>query len=78
MEEIVKELEKIRGAIQDSKTKKAQLEGRKQEQMNRLKEFGVKSIEEGNTKLAKMVKELGKLETEIQSKFATLKETYEW
>ena len=78
MEEIVRELDKIRNAIQDSKTKKAQLEGRKQEQMNRLKEFGVKSVEEGNAKLQKMVKELGKLETDIQSKFKTLKENYEW
>lgn len=78
MEEIVKELDRIRKAIQDSKTKKAQLEGRKQEQMNRIKEFGVKSVEEGNTKLQKMVKDLSRLETDIQNKFKSLKESYEW
>ncbi len=78
MEKIIEELNSLQKQIQDSKTKKAQLEGRREEQMNRLKEFGVKTIEEGNKKLEKMTKELGKLETEIQEKFKILKESYEW
>jgi chromosome segregation ATPase len=78
MEKIIEELNSLQKQIQDSKTKKAQLEGRREEQMNRLKEFGVKTIEEGNKKLEKIIKELGKLETEIQEKFKTLKENFEW
>ncbi len=78
MEKIIEELNSLQKQIQTSKTKKAQLEGRREEQMTRLKEFGVKTIVEGNKKLESMTKELGKLETEIRDRFKTLKETYEW
>jgi uncharacterized phage infection (PIP) family protein YhgE len=78
MEKIIEELSSLQKQIQSSKTKKAQLEGRREEQLTRLKEFGIKTVAEGNKKLETMSKELGKLETEIQDKFKTLKEQFEW
>lgn len=78
MEAIIKELNKLREEIQSSKTKKAQLEGRREEQLKQLKSFGVKTIEDGQKKLEILNKELGKLETEIQRLFKILKETYQW
>ncbi len=78
MEKIIEELNSLQKQIQESKTKKATLEGRRQEQMNRLKEFGVKSTAEGTKKLETMARELQKLEIAIRDRFKTLKETYSW
>jgi chromosome segregation ATPase len=78
MEKIIEELNSLQKQIQDSKTKVSQLEGKREAQLAQLQEFGVKTIEEGNKKLEKMGKELGKLETDIQTRFKSLKESYEW
>lgn len=78
MDKIIENLEKLQAQIDESKTRKAQLEGRKSEQLNRLKELGLNSVKEGKKKLLDLEKELEALDANIKEKYRLLEENYEW
>lgn len=78
MDNIIANLEKLQSQINESKMKKAQLEGRKEEQLKRLGELGIKTIKEAKSKLNEMQNELDKLNKSIEEKYHKLEELYEW
>ena len=78
MDKIIQNLEKLQSQIEESKMKKAQLEGRKEEQVKRLEELGIKDIKEAKNKLNEIQKELDGLDKSIKEKYHKLEEEYEW
>ena len=78
-EDVVRELERLKEAIQDAKESLARYEGRRQELLARLeKEFGIKDLEEAKERLDALREEIAECEKELDKKFEELKEKWEW
>lgn len=79
MQEIESELRKLKQTIDDAKEERANVLGRKAEQMKRLKaESGCKDILGGKKFLKKLRKDCDDLKGEIQMGYKGLSERYEW
>lgn len=79
MDEIMKDLNKLKEEIATSKQKISQLEGRKEELVNRLKnESGLSTTFEAHKKVEKELLNLDKLKAEIVAEYTKLKSQYEW
>lgn len=79
MQAIVNELTKLGDEIAKAKSSVSQLEGRKVEVTNRLKEeFGITTLPEVEKLLAKSEKELEVLESSITADFDSLKDSFQW
>jgi len=79
MEDITKNLAKIKTQIAEAKRNEAVQEGRLQEAMKQLKEaYGLTSVEEAEKELEKIKEESRSLEVEIQKKYKNLQEQYSW
>ena len=78
MNNIVASLEQLQKQIEESKNKKAQLEGRKEEQLKRLEELVISSVKEGKKKLIELEKDINELDRIIIEKYKLLEEKYEW
>ena len=67
----------LKDKIERGKTKLSELKGQKTQQLETLlEEWDCKSVEEAETKLTKLEKELETLEIEIEEDVAELKENY--
>ena len=76
---ITDELDKLQKEIDAAKKNAATFEGRLQESMKRLKDdFGLDSIEKAEEEAAKLKEEITSLETDVQTRLKTLRETYAW
>jgi predicted nucleic acid-binding Zn-ribbon protein len=76
---IITELDSLQKEIDSAKKNAAVFEGRLQESMKRLKDdFGLDSLAEAEKEVEKLEKEISIMEQDIQTKFASLKETYAW
>ena len=79
MEKITQELNRLKKSIDEAKKSVANLQGRKDESLKRLKEeFAFTSIDSAQKWVLKAEKELQKADTEIKARFTKLKENYEW
>lgn len=79
MDNIVKELEKLKSSIDDAKTQIAILSGRKEEALKRLKEeHKLRDLSAAEKWLEKTKVELEKQEDLILKSFKKLQENYEW
>jgi DNA anti-recombination protein RmuC len=79
MQKMIDELGNLGKEIEKAKTSISQLEGRKVEVTNRLKEeFGITTLPEVEKLLAKSEKELETLEASITADFTSLKESFQW
>lgn len=79
MQAIVNELTKLGDEIAKAKSSVSQLEGRKVEVTNRLKEeFGITTLPELEKLLTKSEKELEVLESSITADFDSLKDSFQW
>jgi len=78
-DDIIKDLNELQKQIVEGKRKVAQLEGRKEEQLKRLKvEFDVSTIAEAQKLLVKKETLHGGMKKMILEKYKTLKEQFEW
>lgn len=78
-EEIKNKLQSLERQINEAKTTVANLEGREEELLKRLKEeFKVKSLPEAVKLLSKLEEEIATKEKTIKDKFAELQAQYEW
>ncbi len=79
MDKIREDLNNLGKEIEQAKTNISQLEGRREEIINRCyEEFGVSSEEKIKILLDTLGKELNKLEKEIQTDYAELKKVFSW
>jgi len=79
MDEIAKSLGELKKQIEESKRKVAQLEGRKEEQLKRLKtDFDVSTIGEAQKLLDKKGILRDKMKKTITEKYESLKKQFEW
>lgn len=79
MEKIKESLNTLSSEIEDAKKRMAQLEGREEEILKRLKtEFNINSPKEGIEALATMSLEMEKEEKLIRTEYQKLKDEYEW
>lgn len=73
----IQEIEKIKKEAEEAKIKVAQLEGKSQTNKERLKEFGLNSLEETEDKLNSLDDELKDLETKRDGLSDDLQEKYD-
>ena len=79
IQEIEKELRKLKGEINEAARERAQLEGKKENQLKRLQDdFGVQDIKVGKKKLTQLQAEKDKLSEMIETDFNKLQAEYEW
>jgi len=79
MDEIAKSLGELKKQIEESKRKVAQLEGREEEQLKRLKtDFDVSTIGEAQKLLDKKGILRDKMKKTITEKYESLKKQFEW
>jgi hypothetical protein len=79
MDNTIKELERLKTSIDESKKQVAVMEGREEESLKRLKEeHGLNSMPAAEKWLEKYKAALIKMEEEIEISFKKLKEEYEW
>jgi len=79
MDEINRELQQLKEEIEEGKTERANLDGRREEVQERLKnEFSVKSVDVGRRREKEWGKKLDGLEVSIRKDFQKLKEEYSW
>jgi len=79
MNDIQLELNKLKEKIDDSKTKLAQLTGRRAELLRQLKDnFNLNSLDDATIQLNQDKIELTALEKKLITKFNELKEQYDW
>ena len=72
-----KELLELKKQVDAAKVAISELEGQKKPQLKQLQEdWGCKTVEEAEKKLAKMRKEVETLETQIETGIEELEETY--
>ena len=72
-----KELLELKKQVDAAKVAISELEGQKKAQLKQLQEdWGCKTVEEAEKKLAKMRKEVETLETQIETGIEELEETY--
>jgi len=73
----IEQLLALKDKIERGKTKLSELKGQKTQQLETLlEEWDCRSVEEAETKLTKLEKELETLEIEIEENVAELKENY--
>jgi len=78
-QQIIEEINSLSAMIEEAKKNEANLSGRIQEAMRRLKEeFKLSSFEEAEKELTKLESEIAGLFSSVQKKFAELKENYSW
>jgi len=78
-DDIIKDLNELQKQIAEGKRKVAQLEGRKEEQLKRLKvEFDVSTIAEAQKLLVKKETLRDKMKNTIIEKYESLKKQFEW
>jgi uncharacterized protein (DUF111 family) len=79
MQKIIDDLNLLGKEITKAKSSVSQLEGRKVEVTNRLKEeFGITTLPELEKLLTKSEKELEVLESSITADFDSLKDSFQW
>jgi len=79
MSDIQKRMADIAEEIENGKTKKANLEGRRSELKKQLREvLGVKTIEEAEEKLRELESECDDLEKSIENGLKKLEKEYKW
>jgi DNA repair ATPase RecN len=79
MSNVIEKISNLLQQINDEKEQKSKLEGRLEEIINDLtKKHGFKTVEEARTWLKKEEDKLLSLERDIETKYQSLKEKYEW
>lgn len=79
MKEIIEDLGKLGKEIETAKTNVSQLQGRRTEVVNRLKEeFGISTLDEVSKLIDKSENELDTMRSTITSEFDKLKESFSW
>jgi uncharacterized FlaG/YvyC family protein len=79
IEEIKTEMDRLGKVLETAKTNKATFTGRLQEAMKRLKEdLKFSSVEEASAEAVLLDADCKKLQEQINSKYTSLQENYEW
>lgn len=79
MDDIIKSLENLDTQIQDAKRNVAVQEGRLKENLQQLKnEFDIDTVEDAVKQEIILGTEIETLKKDIETKFAKLKEQYDW
>lgn len=79
MDNIIRDLDKLKKGIDDAKTQVAILQSKREEALNRLKnEYNLNSVEAAEKWIAKAEKDLDKAEAEIKELYDKLKKEYDW
>ena len=77
--DILKELDKIGGEIEQATADKNRAKGAKENITSSIKKsYGVETPEETDIEIERMVKEIETLTAEIETKFKDLQENYSW
>jgi uncharacterized coiled-coil DUF342 family protein len=76
--DILQELNSLRGIIQEAKQERGELTGKLSEQMKSLKKHGVETIKDAKDRITYLKKEIGRLEKAITTDFIKLKKEYDW
>jgi hypothetical protein len=78
-ESIIQDLEELKERIEETKTAKAQAEGKLDAALERLKnDFHIDSVEEADERIAHLETEEEKLSEELRNRYQSLRENYEW
>jgi len=78
MEEIVRELNRLKTEIDSAKSDRSQLIGARGEHMKIIQDFGVDTVDKAKEVLVKLDKKKLSLVKEIEAGFKKLKEEYDW
>jgi small-conductance mechanosensitive channel len=77
--EIKVKIDSLSKILEEAKTNKATLSGRLQESMKRLKEdLKLPSVDAAKKEIAKLEQERQSIQKEMNEKFQSLQEAYEW
>jgi len=72
---VTEKIRKIKRAIDESKTKRAELEGRRKQLMERLKnDFGCESLEDANRRIETLSAEVEEMQAKLDDSMAKLDE----
>ena len=78
-EEIIRQLESLKESIDDTKTAKAQAEGKLIASLDRLKtDFDLEDEDKAAERIQKLREEEDKLTDQLQKRYSMLTEKYEW
>lgn len=78
-EEIIRQLETLKESIEDTKTAKAQAEGKLEAALDRLKtEFELDDEVKAEERIRYLEEEESRLTEQLKKRYSMLKEKYEW